>query len=216
MTCKESTEKLLDWIEGELTPDEAAEMESHVAECAECAQEVEQLRTVLSTVVEPDVEPGEHYFEGFYPRLRERIEREVGFEPWTVKLWRALTHPALWLKPAVAALTLMLVSGGTLVATGVIDLPQEQQTAVAGVSKVRAKPYNTVSLHPQVIASMSGLNEDEFEELQTEIAKMIVPEGAMLVVNEPSPVVFAPSLHSLDEQEIDELAEALAEKQIDL
>jgi len=218
MTCQKSTELILDWIEGELSPEEAAAVEAHVAECPDCAREVEQLRTVLGAIGQPAVDPGEQYFDSFYARLRERIDHEATYVPWTVKLWRALWTPGQWLRPVAATLTLLLVAAGAYTGISLIDFGQPQeQTMVAGVAKSKPLPsdYFVSSLDPRIAEEMAALNEEEMDQLQTQIAEVLLPSDTELTVVDPDPFVASPTYASLDENEIAELADTLAESQIE-
>jgi anti-sigma factor (TIGR02949 family) len=48
LTCKQTVEHLSDFVDRELSPDEAAQVEVHLARCADCAQEFQFEETVLT------------------------------------------------------------------------------------------------------------------------------------------------------------------------
>ena len=60
VTCQEVVELVTDYIEGALTPDEAAVFEQHLNFCDGCEWYVDQMRTTIATVgriEEGDVPP---------------------------------------------------------------------------------------------------------------------------------------------------------------
>ena len=48
MTCQEVDERLDDWIDGDLEPGAAAEVQAHLAACAECQARERRLRQLLA------------------------------------------------------------------------------------------------------------------------------------------------------------------------
>lgn len=72
MTCKEHylRELLPSYLEGKLEHDPAKRVELHVARCADCAEELNLLRSLAA---EPAPDPG----EAFWSSLPDRVYREV-------------------------------------------------------------------------------------------------------------------------------------------
>ena len=102
--CDDIREFLGAWLDGELNPSEAETVRSHVAGCADCAEErrqLEKLQVAMKSVV--STASGRIVFEPFWRGVRERIERN---RPWHVEMmdWlrSALEAPALvWAVPAM-------------------------------------------------------------------------------------------------------------------
>jgi predicted anti-sigma-YlaC factor YlaD len=68
------TEELIDYLEGELTPDEVAEIETHLAECKPCTSYVESLKRTFSLLATDTVpEPPQGYWVHFRKSVRHRI-----------------------------------------------------------------------------------------------------------------------------------------------
>lgn len=218
MTCKESTEKLLDWIESELSPDQAAEVKAHVAQCPDCAREVEQLRQTLHEIKTPAYNPGEEYFDGFYARVRKHIEAEQPSFSWLAKLRNYLFDSRYWYRPVGVAATVLLAVVATFAV--VSGLPWQQQTPqiqVAGIEKTSKAPLPAISLavNSQIVSTMSLLNEEEVEELQTKIASSLLPNDSIVPSIEANPIMEEPSLADLNDQEITQLAEAVKNYQFE-
>jgi anti-sigma factor RsiW len=47
LACRELVERVTDWLEGALSPEERRRLEAHLAGCADCVRYVEQLRELL-------------------------------------------------------------------------------------------------------------------------------------------------------------------------
>ena len=50
MRCNECRDKFSEYLDARLSPDAAEQVERHLASCARCARELEDLRAVLTTV----------------------------------------------------------------------------------------------------------------------------------------------------------------------
>lgn len=202
MTCQESFDKILDWIEGELSPAEADAVEKHVAECAECAREAAALRHVIKSVVEPAFVPEEQYFDNFYNSVRDRIAREMPPETWLDRLKSLVFGAGGWRRPVFAAVALSLLVVGVLAGTGTLQqwLGGEPQVNVAGVGRIKAIT-NTQDVQPQIASEIGRLNPEEIETLRGQIVERLMPEGASLTGFEPNPVVASPTYSDLSDHE---------------
>jgi hypothetical protein len=116
---------MIDWLYGELDPDQAREVSSHLEGCARCQSEAsafERTRELLRDV--PEVEPPGALSAML---IREAAARAPGAEPagsresgggfggWLSAFFRPLMHPAA---AAVASLVLVVGVAGTLYLTG--------------------------------------------------------------------------------------------------
>lgn len=71
MTNEHDTERLSDYLDGELSPGEVAEIEAHLAGCEACASTLEDLRTLVSTAGNlPEVPPERE----LWPEIEARLE----------------------------------------------------------------------------------------------------------------------------------------------
>jgi hypothetical protein len=137
------TDQLSAYLDGELPSDERDHLERHLAECAACAQVLEDLRAVVATASGLGELPPR---QDLWPAIQERIERTpLGPRIQGVPLHRRrlrLSVPEL----IAASVALVTVSGGTawlLSSRG--DAPEAAPTAESGpvgdgVSTVAAGP----------------------------------------------------------------------------
>lgn len=92
MTCESYRTKFLDYLEGELTQQERGEVQTHLAHCVGCQEEVRALRETLGLIANfPVPEPPEAFWQRYLKELRERAGVGVGrprlvewlrFSPW--------------------------------------------------------------------------------------------------------------------------------------
>jgi len=75
MICAEINEILIDYLNGDLTPNEKAIVESHLEICPACQKELEDLKDMLVCCQEP-IHYEECYIEEFVLAVHTRIERQ--------------------------------------------------------------------------------------------------------------------------------------------
>ncbi len=66
MPCREFVERVTDYLEGALTPEERTRLEDHLGECEACSLYLEQLRTTLGLT-------GELREDDVSPAMREQL-----------------------------------------------------------------------------------------------------------------------------------------------
>ena len=92
MDCKHCQNLLGQYLDVELKEQELADLESHVAECPICAQELERLQKMHAFLNDlRDVEVPEGEREAFIDALRKRIESEGA----RVRVGRSILQPVL-------------------------------------------------------------------------------------------------------------------------
>jgi hypothetical protein len=114
MTHDTVLERLDDWAGGELSPPDRAEVELHLAGCAECRIEAEALRSLLEEVaaLPAEVLPQRDLWAGIAPRLQQGIA--------TLQEDRTPSRRySRWGLQAAAAVVLMV--GTSLVTRSIID-----------------------------------------------------------------------------------------------
>src|SRR5258708_2866082 len=100
-------DRLSEYIDGELTSDERAQLEAHLAACAECAGTLEELREVVERAGSlPPRPPAADLWPGIMPRL-EPSAPVAPFRPRTMGRRFSFTMPQL----VAAGLALMVMSG---------------------------------------------------------------------------------------------------------
>jgi hypothetical protein len=102
-------DRLSEYIDDELTPGERAQLDAHLATCAECAVTLEELRDVVAHArTLPARPPAEDLWPGIEPRVLSEPRSTV--VPFQVRAMRrfSFTLPQL----VAAGLALMVMSGG--------------------------------------------------------------------------------------------------------
>ncbi|HEX5633072.1 MAG TPA: zf-HC2 domain-containing protein [Gemmatimonadales bacterium] len=111
MTHDTWTDRLSEYVDGELPAGERLALEAHLAECAECRAIVDDLRAVVTTARRlPDLPPA----RDLWPTIAERTTGVLPFAPRRAPRV-AVTWPRL---AAAAALFLAIGSGATWFALG--------------------------------------------------------------------------------------------------
>ncbi|MGK7312294.1 MAG: anti-sigma factor family protein [Candidatus Longimicrobiales bacterium M2_2A_002] len=113
MTNRHETARLSDYLDGELTATARAEVDAHLADCPECADTLEELRTVVHEAGRlPELPPAHDLWPGIEARLLPRGDRLAEAGPDVVPISRArrvvMTVPQL----VAAAIALVLFSAG--------------------------------------------------------------------------------------------------------
>jgi anti-sigma factor RsiW len=102
-------DRLSEYIDDELTPDERAQLEAHLSTCRECADTLEQLRAVVSRAGHlPTRAPDTDLWSGIEPRLSSG--RSDAVLPFQARVSRRFSFTAPQL--VAAGLALMVMSGG--------------------------------------------------------------------------------------------------------
>jgi anti-sigma factor RsiW len=108
MTCGDVADQLASYLEGELPGQERLELEAHAAACAACGAllvELETIRREASAL--PMLEPSRDLWSGIAARLDAPV---VSLEE--TRPARAAVGRRMWLRPALAAAALVLVTAG--------------------------------------------------------------------------------------------------------
>jgi anti-sigma factor RsiW len=127
-------EKVMAYLDGELVPDDAAEVAQHLEQCAACAELASELRGVSSRLLAWDVAPASTRLDGaVISALNEngaRTEKGAADRNRTAKFtWRNLTHSKwAWAGAGVAA----------LVAIGVVTMPLHKSPVMSELASREA------------------------------------------------------------------------------
>jgi predicted anti-sigma-YlaC factor YlaD len=80
MACGRYRELMMASIDGEIGPEDRADLESHLAECAECKSEFEGLARVSRLVGEIELpRPSQEDMMRYWPSVYAKIERGAGW-----------------------------------------------------------------------------------------------------------------------------------------
>lgn len=151
MNCKHAEEKLPLYFYDELTADERAEVETHLAECARCAEvaaEFGRLRALLDE--RPVTEPSPALLVHCRSDLEEALDREQAGWRALVRGWfgQAPGQPALRWASALAVLVVGFSAGWTM----------QKQTGAAPVTTGQSKPE-------WIGADMTGLRINDISQV---------------------------------------------------
>src|SRR5580704_3271983 len=126
--CRKIQRELSAYLDGELTPPLRANVEEHLASCAQCQQELSEMKTLATGLAAlPNLRPAPR----FLTEVRRKILRGDKPEPLT---WRDYAFRPLWLKIPLEVAALVLIVG--LIMRGQNSEPTEQVTVFAP-----GKPY---------------------------------------------------------------------------
>src|SRR5262249_26291427 len=104
------TDRLSDYLDGELTPAERRELETHLESCSACATTLAELREVVARAASlPARPPAADLWKGIEPRL-DVVQSVV--TPFETRVRRRVSFPLPQL--AAAGLALMVMSGGAV------------------------------------------------------------------------------------------------------
>jgi hypothetical protein len=118
-----TSQRLSDYVDGELTATESASVEVHLGQCADCRTVVEQLQGI---VVAAGALPGTRPAADLWPDIQSRIARSPAVAVTMTRRRRVtFTLPQL----AAAAVLLMLLSGGIVFLIRPATPPPETRVA---------------------------------------------------------------------------------------
>jgi len=145
MTCHEVDERLDDWVDGELDAGAAAEVEAHLASCADCQAQERRLRQLLAHAASlpRSLTPA----RDLWPDIARRIGRE---RTWS---WAATSWPP-W---ALAAAATVLVGLVAVLGTG------RSPSAVRTVEIPAATPEARLAALPTVPDPLLAAAERDYE-----------------------------------------------------
>lgn len=172
---KRGVEILTDYCAGILDPKIAFEIDTHIAQCAECRRLVEAQRTVwemLDAWTPLEVSP--NFDARLYARIAEE-RAEPAWRKWLGRVFRPATPYRIW-KPAVS-----LAAAGAVVALALVVLPPFAPTAppVPKSAAVHMNPAHTNT------AGQTGAGS---EEIDLEQVQQALDDLEMLTPGQSSPL----------------------------
>ena len=111
MTTDSFTDRLSEYLDGELTPAERADVDRHLTQCAECRSTLEDLRGVVSeAALLRDARPARDLWSGIAAQIAPDGRPRARVSPFR----RAITSRLSFTLPQLAAagIALMVLSGG--------------------------------------------------------------------------------------------------------
>ncbi|MBS1802020.1 MAG: hypothetical protein JST28_01565 [Acidobacteria bacterium] len=148
--------KLADMLLDESTAD--AKVKTHVAECASCREELEELRATMGLMdAWKAPEPSPYFMTRLNARMRE--EREAPRLSWFQRIRDRFTYgPQMHAGPlAATALTVMLlIGGGAYLGVTNVEQPVPQVGPVAGV----VHDLQTLDSNKQVLDQLEAISDN--------------------------------------------------------
>ena len=157
--CTAMEEKLADLL---LDPEAApAKVKTHVAECASCRKELQELRATMGLMDAWTVpEPTPYFITRLNARMSE--EREAPRQSWLQRIRaRYMYGPSLHARPLAAmALTIMLlIGGGAYLGITNIEQPQPKQSPEAYV----VRDLQTLDSNAQVLDQLEAISDNPID-----------------------------------------------------
>jgi anti-sigma factor (TIGR02949 family) len=130
-TCAWARQVIEAYLDGDLTADEAAKLESHLSGCQSCAEELalaKQVNLALRAL------PEQRCPDRIRDAVLDRVAKQRSAVRRSVPVWTAGRHPRVW-RPAAFAAALLVVVIAVLVQKG----PQPPPATVTPEELVRAE-----------------------------------------------------------------------------
>ena len=214
MTNRHETDRLSDYLDGELSPQERAQVEAHLAGCRECAATLEELRAVARAAAElPELPPERDLWPGIDRRLAPRDEagddRVVELRP---RRRVVMTVPQLI--AAAIALILFSASGVWLTVGGTPDAGSDSVIAAAdpALTPVAFTDFD------QALTTLEGEYRTRREELDPETIRVVernlaiidlaIEEARAALLADPSSGFLSAHLANAMRQKMDLLRQA--------
>jgi hypothetical protein len=185
LNCEQFSDRLADYLEGDLPQAVRAAMESHADACASCAAllaDITALRDGAAAL--PALQPSRDLWAG----IAERIDARV--LPLEVPLARRSIMHRAWMRPAVAAAALVLVTAGiTHVLTRVSYDPTltvataTSRPAVAGLDTPAVSQTPVPSAKDGEITSTGSERPSEPSNGRRSVARAATPSQAVPAIN---------------------------------
>jgi hypothetical protein len=184
LNCEQFSDRLADYLEGDLPQAVRAAMESHADVCASCGAllaDITALRDDAAAL--PALQPSRELWAGIAERIDARV---LPLEAPPAR--RSLVHRT-WMRPAVAAAALILVTAGI---TYVVTRVSYDPTLTVASSSTPSRPAPARVDTPEV--SLPRATDGEFRSTTTEQAT--VPARRVLAANTKAAVPPARSTNA--------------------
>jgi len=156
LDCDGFADALADYLEGDASDGVRSAVEAHAGSCAACQQLLADLTAIrLEAETLPQLTPSRDLWTGIAERIDARI---IPLE--SSRLARDLTRRRLWMRPAVAAAALVVITAGT---TYVLTRAQfaGSRTPQVAVAPITTQPAPAIVAEPNaVIASTATERPD--------------------------------------------------------
>jgi hypothetical protein len=165
MNCELAHERIVMAAYGELPDDATHELERHLATCATCGQELEQMRALKLLA---DAYPVEEPLANLVARSRIRLEEALDALPptrWFERLLQKLRNNAAGLQSAPIAASLLLVIGGGVGSLGGYYVAQNHAARNGEAGQVSSLPTKPLDQSEGDVASISSIERQPNSEV---------------------------------------------------
>jgi hypothetical protein len=151
LDCDGFADALADYLEGDASDGVRSAVEAHASSCAACQQLLTDL-TAIRTEAEalPELTPSRDLWSGIAERIDARI---IPME--APRIARGLPQRRLWLRPAVAAAALVVITAGTTYVLTRAQFSGSTTTPVA-VAPIATPPAPTIVAEPNAIIASTA------------------------------------------------------------
>lgn len=181
------TDRLSDYLDGDLSPEEARALELHVESCAPCAAALDEIRAVVAAAAAlPEHPPARDLWPGIEARLTPRTTEGVTADVTSIQAFRGRGRRVSVTVPQLIAAGLALVvfsAGGVWLAMGsegraVAGMPPEAAEATAPVQS----PFTHTAAWEEAVTELQG----EFDLRRSELdpATIMVVERNLALIDE--------------------------------
>ena len=167
--CKASQSLIAASLYGELSEAENERLETHLAICVDCRAQAEQMRDVVSVMgIAQQPEMPEHFWEGYWDRVRERMAGQTPPQPaWWEQIRTFMSQHRFFLIRLTAATALLTIG----VLAGVLMRSRDLSKPVLGhrpeiVAPLRESNVQTQRLLDQSKLLLLGFANEDFSQAQ--------------------------------------------------
>ena len=203
---EEWTDKLSDYIDGELSAEEQRAVAAHVAQCGECARAVEQLRGIvqMAGTLTP-VAPTADLWTGIADRIANQHTPRILGGPWFSSRRFSFTMPQI----AAASLLLALLSGWAALRfiprNGAVDAPRFDNASSPDSSRGDLQVRPAVA---DVTPAAISVDDSEYDAAVAELTRALDNGRGRL---DPTTVKVVEDNLAIIDQAVDEARRALTE-----
>jgi hypothetical protein len=194
MTTHSFTDRLSEYLDGELTPPERAAVDAHLTQCAECRSTLEDLRGVVSeAALLRDTGPARELWSGIAARITPGGRPRARVSPFR----RAITSRLSFTLPqlAAASIALMVLSGGLV------------WMARSGDPRVDFEPINAQTSPVTPMIAPANFADPHYDEAIADLERTL--EAGRTKLDPETVRVLEENLRSID-RAIDQCRRALA------
>jgi hypothetical protein len=190
MNCEVAHERVVLGAYGELTDEQAHELERHLAACPECSHERQQILALQTlTSIHPIVDPDANLIA----RSRLRLEEALDALPpkrWYERLGQSIVNNVSSLQAAPVAAILLLMIGAGAGILGGYEFAQGRMAHVAGraqaVQTPRPQQLQSADATPAEIANISSIARQPNSEMIEVRYNQIVPQRIEGSLDDPA------------------------------